>query len=1244
VESSSEPNERPEKSEPLARFLHEVPWFQDNLGRYDRRGAIRLLAGMLVLPEFHANSVRIEALVHLAVGLCTTGIEPRRDDLIVWFNLHAMKSGLRYMEDPLEDVFVSNVYDGTGNHRVFEGLYEQNDYWLQCLLRFLPSMPANGDGAWIKRSVAAVLALSDEIAERNGLKRYDVGGGEEKEKLKFPSAERLESAAVSIEFTPDDLVRLGIEHDAVAPFVWDDAANADLLLHSSEKSNLERRPIVRIGERYLVVLPSALSMAIRRFVLENLRARGELRRLDAWLNSHQGNAIIERSLKGLKTKMWKPPFDIDLKLTPPVSLTLVPFQFDTNKFGFLCLIVPPLDPNFEFFALNPDDERWSKVIVAFHEIANSTSKLPGFAYGLTIFVGGGLGAGTMFAFPDLPPNWVALSYNVPDFLTLASVAEVDMLLLWRLAVQVERARKLDVYFVNPNGDFNLLADWRQKRFQLIPPEAPLGERRILLTPTINALLEIRHHVRTQWDRHGALRPQPARWFEVERKSADSAFELTRQLPFYVPLSLLVTGQLCGVVEAGGASWWIALEAVPSKGQTSLAFQVWDCLGHWLAPVARCLASHFSCDGTIHEIRIHFPDLSGMPWEGSGSMSLPAVPLSWRRDGDGRTLLEVTSMFLRSLGQPANLAEREMVRSLLQAGAAALEASVTAETVADWTDEILPLGRARLLHMVYKIDVSAVLHPGPVTPQFVRVEVEAEVRQELGAAIAPESRGQFTEDAQEIRRLIHAGVAHLKARIIAKLQAMPLKPIVKKCLHVLDLLNRDHFSWDISAAALFALNPDREETIREARDQESRRAGTNIAARIVLETALYAASRESTATEFPQSEFDEIMGMTQLMIRIADYAQPIRAGFPPGRVTVSRSGDLNVENEFLDSTRFAYIKSAFADKYGEAAERYAWHFRDGSSETLPDDLPLFDRALQAEFGGDTATLIEFEQALHRFASELGIPVIELRRSELAHHLANAVNKPAAQMLRILETLRIYPRSAWDKDLPPTCKREDTFPWLFKRRFSLLRRPIIELDLTPDPLLLVSPVLAEGAVKYLIGNAYEGFFPPSFFTSAKMREFQQHASDRRSAHFVAAVALALEQIGYKTEKELSMAKIGAPTELGDIDVLAWRPESPTKLLAIECKALRNATSATEILSQLDEFRGEARDLLTKHIRRMNWLMSNPESLRPRAGEGYALEGMFVMSHKVPMQFTPTDAPLPFLEIDSLVEKYRPLVVPS
>lgn len=796
--------------------------------------------------------------------------------------------------------------------------------------------------------------------------------------------------------------------------------------------------------------------------------------------------------------------------------------------------------------------------------------------------------------------------------------------------------------MNPNGDFNLIAAWRDQKFALVPEDAPVGNGPILLHPPINALLDVRLETRTRRDVHAVRRGAPDRWIEVERKSANAPFSESRRMPFYVAPLLARRGELAGVVEAPGTAWWIVSRTPPSTArEKSIIYQTWDCIGHWLVPVAGKLAERFPRSHWIGELEVLMPNLA--EWRDEILLDLPVEdhPLAWEHREPGHATLTVTDRFLRTFAQPVNKAEREIVATLLAAGASLLGEMLAPVEIEGLRDAILPLGNARYLHVTKANDASFAAQPGPPDAYLVREEVLAEVKQELGLAIAPQHRGRFSDDRAEVRRQVRAAVAHLKQGIAEKLRPLSRVAVIHHALAVLDSLHRDHHSWNVSAAALFALNPDRDELLREAHEQESKRAGTNLAARTLIETALFDCAPEG-GEDMPDSTFDEVLAMTQAMIRIADYDQPVRTDFPAGRIVVAKSGAFKIENEFLDSMRAAYIRTSFEEGFAAAAESYAKHFREQGDRPLPSDFADFNSACRVEFGLDCEEVVSVGEVLNRLGGRQGKSVLEMRRSELASILTAEIEVAPDMAGRFLEGLRLYPRPAWDANLPPHCGPRDVFPWLFKRRFSVLRRPFIEVTLDTDPQLLVSPLLIRDALRYLVENAYAGHFPPDYFQTAEMRQFQQQAVDRRSSHFVRDAANMMAAAGYQTRTNIPMADLGAPRELGDIDVLAWRAAPRPEIVVLECKALRNARSTSEILAQLDQFRGEAGDLLDKHQRRMRWLGENTVALESWMGlRGFAQTGAIVTSHRVPMQFMPTarDREL-FIDLAGLAKRYPPV----
>lgn len=1225
---------------PLGEILNACSGLVQDLPRYSRWHTVRLLAGLLTRPEYHANTVRLEAMVHLGIGVCAGEMRPARTDLQAWLNEHLEPTHLRFAEDPIEDVFVTNVVNGTGNHRVFGGIWESNDYWLQSLLRVLPFLPEKADYQKMVRSVDALLDLSEAVAERNGLTRNIAGAGEATNEVELPPMPELEQLGDRVVFSDAELRALGINSYHLKPFVLPDREFSKILASANGDSLLERQPLLRDGASLLVALPAAFSIAIRRFVLETVSRNRDLLRLDRLLNEAQVISV-QGALDRLHGLPWRPPDFPKPSSRGLASLTLLPFRFDADKIGVLIMVHPPLSDALKFGFSNSRDlsEAWAPLNEDFRRLTDALANAPGYRAGLCLILMGGIGAGFAIRAPELDPSWQIASFSVPNFLTLSVANDVDLAMIWRFAAQRSRVLSRRIRLLNPNGDFNLIASWKDTHYSLLPKDAPANHPGLILAVPTNALLDLRQRTRQALDFHVAKRPRSNSWLEVERKTAFALFKRLRRMPFFVASPS--NPELLGVIETPGAGWWVTLdERSEQKHVKSTVFQIWDCFGHWLPAVGKALSDRFTPSGFIGEFRLKFPGVDD--WEdriASDSKPEKSVPLSWQLLETKLVEVTITQEFFHTFMQPKNLAEREIVRGLLDAGAAMLGESLPPLERDVLCDRIIPVGNARHFHVMAGHDVTYAVYQGPADAFHIREEVVAEVIQDLGQRLAPDKCGYFTEDPAEVRKLIHSAVARLKDDIAQQLSGLNMESVVRRCLIALDHIHRDEHRWKISAAALLALNPDSTEVLGEAHDQELQRSAANVAARILIETALFSCSRTG-GRPVSDSDLHELLARTQHLIGIADYDLAQRAGFPVGRISLSHSGELRVSNDFLDQLRLDYTRNLFEDGYTAAARTYAGHFQSKEGYSPPPEFGAFNAALIDEIGLTAEQAVEVGSMLHTIGINAGKAQLILLRSTLAEQLAPELALSPEDTERAIAALSIFPRSAWDKELPDNCTYHDVQPWRFKRRYSILRRPFVQLTLDPDPLLMVSPLLVREALRYLIDNAFVGEFSPEFFRSAKMRSYQGGAVNRRGRRFELQLGELMRAACFKAEVRLLMPKFGASPELGDIDVLAWRERPQPEIFVIEAKALRNARSTAEILSQLDEFRGEARDFLAKHHDRMIWLAMNRSALAKFTGlSDFALRGFVATSHRVPMQFLTDSQGTDFIAFNQLKQQFPP-----
>jgi antirestriction protein ArdC len=132
-----------------------------SLRRYDRISVVTLIAGLLTVPEFHRFTLRLEILAHLATRDCSGKKKPSLCVVEHWLNRLLPKTGGTVLEDPPRDVFVGNVMSPFGNHLILQGLWSENDLWLQDLVDAL--LGCGNSCSSVLESVLSLLRLSSEM-------------------------------------------------------------------------------------------------------------------------------------------------------------------------------------------------------------------------------------------------------------------------------------------------------------------------------------------------------------------------------------------------------------------------------------------------------------------------------------------------------------------------------------------------------------------------------------------------------------------------------------------------------------------------------------------------------------------------------------------------------------------------------------------------------------------------------------------------------------------------------------------------------------------------------------------------------------------------------------------------------------------------------------------------------------------------------------------------------------------------
>ena len=232
--------------------------------------AASVFAGLLTIPMLQARCLRLESLVHLAVAYAK-GSRPLEAEVANTAFVELGQGACGVMEDPAEEVFSTIVTSSRDNHRLLPGIWESAAFFLQRTVNITERLPTDRGWEQLSESVFALLALSDAVCRRCGFGRATLGAEVSAQRLPAGDLADIRNRVV---FGPADLDALGIRTEAIEPFVFDPSFSTLIPSLSVHHSPLLDHPLLRSGDRVVLALPTAVSVAVRRLVFGALIRAG----------------------------------------------------------------------------------------------------------------------------------------------------------------------------------------------------------------------------------------------------------------------------------------------------------------------------------------------------------------------------------------------------------------------------------------------------------------------------------------------------------------------------------------------------------------------------------------------------------------------------------------------------------------------------------------------------------------------------------------------------------------------------------------------------------------------------------------------------------------------------------------------------------------------------------------------------------------------------------------------------------
>ena len=1193
---------------------------------YAPRDTIERTAGLLSAPELQANTIRLELLVHLAVAHCAGKKKPSYEDLGRWLNDYLGQAEILSLEDPVEDVFVTNVGTPEGNRRGFEGIWESNDYFLQVVLDTLLNSNVPEECKKLLHPAFALLRLSDCVAERLNLRRWHSEPSTARDTLRIAPETRVNTRAISVTFSARDLQELGINRENLTSFIFREEDKKHLTTESIGHSSLERRPLVDFGDVLILALPHAVSPAIRRFVLSELQQMGYLQAFADALGAHQARQA-EEGLSELKN-------DKESLLPPSPETGPIPsfhqwlLKYDINKYVHVVLLHDHLEwlneQGFSSFMEYPEEMRLG-LEKHLNKVAKHCQAQPDYAEGMSLLVMGGLGRGFSLTFNEWPEGWRFSVLRVSDLLMLAGEISQPIKRYLKCLKQREWAEVAGVHFQNINGDFNFYCYWRQLDFQLVPRELSIGDGSMIAIWHDN-VFPVHKELRNLVDRH-VIQTMSGSFAQVMRFGRDTYFKSMQNRPIYASLSHLHSGVLAGVVETSRGPTWLVIE--PREGDESVRHLLYEMWSGFIGLYDRLItgtegAMDDLSPGPI-EIRLNFHalkvDVHHVSVEPSGPIPEPEVIIHL-----DKRMAEVKFPrdFLVNFQQPENTGERQVLHAIVR-GLIRLhqntEGNIEDALLETILNQVVSDARIRVLHLFPTHDlIEHLLAKKNHKPIFLASEdfVFTKLRLLEGCTSVKPKAVLNTKD--ECNKFLHKVVEKVWGQLRDLLRQFDRTSVIRRTFVIHEAIIQDRDHWHRTAQAVIALHSTAENVIAVAQEREEDRSKTDLSARTILEMAICECPT-SGGRRLSQWDLDELLAKAMLLIEVATDSDAIKLDIVEPTIQLHANGEYTLDRSFHQTVIRPFFTNYFQEEFEGAAGNYSklYHRERPVTRTRANEIysPEYINAFHAEYGITLDEAVDGFSELMELALECESIVVETKVGLIRERFSKKSGLSSDACQAFLNTFGLLHRTEWDVP-PPGFDEKEIYPWRYRRRFSAMIRPLLVYGEEDDSAVLYGVGALRLGFGYLLHRTERGQFPETFFVSQEMKSYLGAAKNKRGHAFEATVADLYRKNGWQARKVL-MTELGSPSSLGDIDVLAWKQTG--EVLIVECKNLLLARTVAEIVEVCRRFRGEAMDDLAKHVNRVEWVRENPSSLERIVGfrpDCDRIDDRLVTNTHVPMKY--------------------------
>lgn len=1165
-------------------------------------------------PKYQSNQYRLEKAVHFCLSFCKGKNEPNKK-IIQEIFISISECGIASMEDPAEDVFVSRLWLDDKSYCVPLGLWEAGIYGTQLLLNVLEVMPRDGLYLDLFEKVRFTLEVTDLIIKKNNIVINKVGGT-------YPLTEIYDKDLEMFRELQNSVSLKGVERANILPNIcsseFDETCNQEF-----GNSVLEAKPFFVKGDNVTLLLPTALTATIRRLIIEFCQVNGYDDELEFTLAKVLGKRIYQTKIFGRYDSL--PVRLIENQEIEGWRVSEIRIEFDKGYwFHFIYIMDCLHNIRDEWFSGFIKD---SKNISSYIDDAVNKAKSElldknNEARGCSIVVPCGFGRGFAFGSKYINDDiWCYESINLHDLDVISNDVDCTPYRVWRIIESASKINKMGAKLFNINGFLNLYGYAKKNDYNLIPQESSQDNitdvSQIHIAIPTNCQAGLREKVFNDVDMRDVCHPLIGNII-VRRAFTDSFFDKNEKYNIYCQQS--ISKETLRVIFINDdCELWIEQD-IKKETDISLQYQLFEASISWISKIILVLENRgmkLPHDLKVWKLDFEYPEMikdfqkviNKQEVLESGCNKFSDVVLESSFGSD----------LIKGLSLEENVSEQTIVLAILN-HICSENIKLDAYTL---LSEVIENTSARHVHLFRANNYREQFCQDREEPIYIEKTDEKNIKLGLGWSCRKREEGNVIEGKEECTKYFRDLVGSIWNILREKLGNLDRRFLIEKLLVNVEQCEYQKQRWKRTFKANSSLQSDQNNLYEVGSEKLSRLNAASLSSRLVIEMAICECPIKG-GRDTGTLDIQELICLASLMHIYGGLSEAINYDAVAPKTVITSFGDILNERSLNDSIISSYGFNLHSNELKSSIKEYSDNFT--INKPVKSAHSHFDKQfLQAwldEFGFSIDEARSFVDSLEDYGLKKNKLVYTIDYNFLVDLLQSDGNDNDK---KIISSFILFTRESWT-NIPKPFKTTDWQPWRFRRRFSLMMRPIVQVDNDDERLLIISPQHVRTAFAYLLYCCSEAYLDENHFTSKSMRAWIGKKRSEKGLEFNSLVANRLRENGWKVREGIKLTEVlnKKMNDYGDIDVFAWNEDKNTVLI-VECKDLAFAKTLGEIARQLSEFRGVKnskgkKDRLYKHLVRLQELQEDIDALAKFTSmdKNLELKAYVIFSNVVPMTF--------------------------